>query len=139
MIRHSLPVLFLLGVMCFSHIHHGSIAADAVRYAYIAYHIVVSGDGISLYDARTESLYVNKPPLLFWLLAVCYKLFGFSTFIGIDFTPNSRTVSAKSMRSSIVSPMPMIPPEHTSIPSSSAWRIVSIFSSIVWDVQRVEK
>ena len=81
MIRHSLPVLFLLGVMCFSHIHQGSIAADAVRYAYIAYHIVVSGDWISLYDARTESLYVNKPPLLFWLLAVCYKLFGFSTFI----------------------------------------------------------
>ena len=64
---------------------------------------------------------------------------GFYTFIGIDFTPSSRTVSAKFTRSSIVSPIPMIPPEQTSIPSSIAWRMVSIFSSVVWDVQRVGK
>ena len=64
---------------------------------------------------------------------------GFNTFIGIDFTPNSRTVKARSTRSSIVSPMPIIPPEQTSIPTSCAARIVCIFSSSVCDEHNVAK
>ncbi len=56
---------------------------------------------------------------------------GFNIFIGIDFIFSSRKVIARSIRSSIDSPIPMIPPEQTSIPTSCAARIVLIFSSIV--------
>ena len=49
----------------------------------------------------------------------------------IDCTSNSLSVKANSIRCSIVSPMPMIPPLHTSIPTLRAACNVSIFCSCV--------
>ena len=56
---------------------------------------------------------------------------GCNRFIGIDCTSNSLSVKANSIRCSIVSPMPMIPPLHTSIPTLRAACNVSIFCSCV--------
>jgi 4-amino-4-deoxy-L-arabinose transferase-like glycosyltransferase len=77
--KASIP-LFLICV-CLSHIHQGTLAVDAVRYAHIAQLIVEDGNWFSLYDAYDERPYANKPPLLFWILAGLFKVFGFSTFI----------------------------------------------------------
>lgn len=74
------PLIFL-SVACLSHLHQGTLAVDAIRYADIADHIVETGQWLDLYDAHTETPYVNKPPLLFWLLAILFQLFGYSTFI----------------------------------------------------------
>ncbi|MCB0345985.1 MAG: glycosyltransferase family 39 protein [Bdellovibrionales bacterium] len=73
------PTLFAAAV-CFSHIHQGTIAVDAIRYSAIASNILESGDWIHLYDRFTESAYANKPPLLFWSLAGIFHTVGFSTF-----------------------------------------------------------
>jgi 4-amino-4-deoxy-L-arabinose transferase-like glycosyltransferase len=72
--------LFALAI-CLSHIHQGSIAVDAVRYAQIAQNILLRGNYFELFDSYTNSVYHNKPPLMFWLLASSFKLFGFSTFV----------------------------------------------------------
>lgn len=77
--RWLVPALFA-AVVCFSHIHQGSIAVDAIRYSAIASNILQTGDWINLYDRFTDSLYANKPPLLFWSLAGVFQTFGFSTF-----------------------------------------------------------
>lgn len=79
-IASASPVLLLFSI-CFSHIHQGTPAVDGVRYVGIAGHILDSGNWLHLYDARTESLYVNKPPLLFWITALAFQLFGYSTFV----------------------------------------------------------
>jgi len=76
----SLVFLFLL-CACFTHIHQGTLAVDAIRYAHISRLILESGDWFRLYDAYDEVMYSNKPPFLMWCLALLFKLFGFSTFI----------------------------------------------------------
>lgn len=73
-------LFIFLAVMCFSHIHQGTLAADAVRYARISMEIVQTGS-LALFDHYSETPYVNKPPLLFWLTAGFFKVFGFSTFV----------------------------------------------------------
>lgn len=53
---------------------------DAVRYAHVAAVILEQDNWLSLYDAYDEKNYANKPPLLFWILALLFKFLGFSTF-----------------------------------------------------------
>ena len=54
---------------------------------------------------------------------------GIKEFTGIDSMPSSERLIAMSMRSSHVSPMPMMPPEQTQKPSSCAILIVLMRSS----------
>ena len=56
-------------------------------------------------------------------------LMGLSRLTGTERTPSSRSSIARSTRSSIVSPMPMIPPLHTSSPARRAFRMTAHFSS----------
>jgi 4-amino-4-deoxy-L-arabinose transferase-like glycosyltransferase len=81
-VKNSTQFAFLvfLALICFGHIHQGTLAVDAIRYARISWEIVLTGN-LSLFDHYSETLYVNKPPLLFWLTAAGFKLFGFSTFM----------------------------------------------------------
>ncbi len=82
MFRPLLPVLLFSAGICFSHIHQGHLAGDAVRYASIASNILIRSEWFSLYDGfQGIEGYANKPHLLFWLLAFCIKLFGYSTFV----------------------------------------------------------
>ena len=75
------PALVLLSAgICFSHIHQGTLAVDAVKYAAIAHRILETGVWYPLVDPYSETIYLNKPPGLFWLLAVVFKTIGFSTF-----------------------------------------------------------
>ncbi|HQH27225.1 MAG TPA: glycosyltransferase family 39 protein, partial [Oligoflexia bacterium] len=78
--RRLLLVFALLFSLCFSHIHQGSVWTDGVRYAAIAKNIILDGQYFRLYDDYTEAPYVNKPPVLFWLIAASMKALGYSTF-----------------------------------------------------------
>lgn len=79
--RHlSLLLIFAAGV-CFTHLHQGHLAGDGIRYAHIAKSILVRADWLNLYDGfQNTEHYANKPHLLFWLLALTFKTFGYSTF-----------------------------------------------------------
>lgn len=78
---YSSTVFTFLACVCFSHIHQGTLAVDAIRYAHISHVILDYGEWLQLYDAYDEVVYSNKPPFLMWCLALLFKFFGYSTFI----------------------------------------------------------
>ena len=59
---------------------------------------------------------------------------GFSMLIGTLLIPNSFRANAISIRSSSVSPSPIMPPLHTFSPASWAARMAATLSSKVWVV-----
>ncbi|MCX5726169.1 MAG: glycosyltransferase family 39 protein [Candidatus Saganbacteria bacterium] len=66
--------LFLFGI--------GSIPildGDTAFYAKIAKNIISSGDWLTMTFTGTGEI-INKPPLVMWLMAVSYKLFGITEF-----------------------------------------------------------
>ncbi len=72
-------LIFSVGI-CFSHLAQGGLSVDSIRYASIASHVNESGEVFNLYDEYSESRYANKPPWLFWAVALSYRVLGFSTF-----------------------------------------------------------
>ncbi len=72
--------LLFLAALCFSHIHQGTLGPDGIRYAHIAQTILTRNDWWHLYDEFKDAPYGNKPPLLFWLVAVVFDSISFSTF-----------------------------------------------------------
>jgi 4-amino-4-deoxy-L-arabinose transferase-like glycosyltransferase len=51
---------------------------DAAQYAAMSMEMLQRGDYLHFYDRGNE--YLDKPPLLFWLTALSFKLFGLSSF-----------------------------------------------------------
>jgi 4-amino-4-deoxy-L-arabinose transferase-like glycosyltransferase len=51
---------------------------DSAHHANIAMHMYLNRDYVNLIDAGQD--YLDKPHLLFWLCAVCYKIFGLTSF-----------------------------------------------------------
>lgn len=76
----TLFVALVAAALTFSHIHQGTLGVDAIRYASISRNILETGRWFPLYDSYTEAVYYNKPPVLFWMVASCFKLLGYSTF-----------------------------------------------------------
>ncbi len=54
------------------------VTRDAAKYAYISKEIIQNGDWFNL--QITGERYFQKPPLLFWISAFSYKIFGISNF-----------------------------------------------------------
>ena len=75
-----LPLLAVVISLCFTHIHQGTLSIDGIRYASIASYIGKTGELFRLVDDYSGVAYANKPPVLFWLVALSFKVFGFSTF-----------------------------------------------------------
>jgi len=57
----------------------GDLHGDPVRYAAVARNILATGDWLTLHDGP-GCVYANKPPLMFWLVAMNFRLFGVSTY-----------------------------------------------------------
>ena len=57
----------------------GDLHGDPLHYAAIAKCILSSGDWLSMHDGPGV-FYARKPPLMFWLVAENFKLFGISTY-----------------------------------------------------------
>lgn len=75
-----LSAVFFAAAVCFSHLHQGSLIIDGVRYAHISWLIAVKHDWLNLYDFFKDAPYHNKPPYLFWMVALSLQIFGFSSF-----------------------------------------------------------
>ncbi len=57
----------------------GDLHGDPVRYAAVSKTVLTTGDWITMHDAPGV-VYPNKPPLMFWLTAAAFRVFGFSTW-----------------------------------------------------------
>ncbi|MCE9590745.1 MAG: glycosyltransferase family 39 protein [Planctomycetes bacterium] len=68
--------LFALAVYALG-VGKGDLRNDSAVYGWIAKHMVVSGDYLNLYFDWGQKSYFNKPPLLFWLAAASFRVFGF--------------------------------------------------------------
>jgi len=77
--REILAVLLFAAVVLFTRSWEGDLHGDAVHYAAVAKNILATGDWITLHD-NADLVYANKPPLMFWLVAANFRLFGVSTY-----------------------------------------------------------
>lgn len=68
----------LLGIVYFIGLFVPLMDNDSAHHADIALRMYLTGDYVTLADARGD--YLDKPHLLFWLAALSYKIFGVTTF-----------------------------------------------------------
>ncbi|HKQ40244.1 MAG TPA: glycosyltransferase family 39 protein [Verrucomicrobiae bacterium] len=73
-------MLLLAAAILFAGLGQGDIRIDGPIYAWAAKHMVISGDWLNLYYDHGQTPYFNKPPLQFWLMAIAFKMLGYSTF-----------------------------------------------------------
>lgn len=70
-------IIFTIAVFA-ANMSTSDIRGDSIVYASVAKNILTLHSPLILhYDG---SIYLNKPPLLFWLVALCLKLFGYTVF-----------------------------------------------------------
>ena len=77
--RELLVVALFSCVMLFTRSWEGDLHGDPVHYAAVAKNILTTGDWLTMHDGP-DLVYANKPPLMFWLVAVSFRLFGASTY-----------------------------------------------------------
>lgn len=79
--KWHLPILILLAlILFFWNIHVIPLTdGDSAFYAKIAKNIVESGDWLTMHYGN-EGTIVNKPPLMMWLTAASFKVFGINDF-----------------------------------------------------------
>jgi outer membrane protein assembly factor BamB len=83
--RHTDAIL-ILGILAFSSIFFVNLgtgilqAADEQTYSQWAYHMVKTGDYLTPWADGAVSLIIGKPPLLEWLMALSYQVFGVTNF-----------------------------------------------------------
>ncbi len=80
--RAWLAVGLLAAVVLFTRSWEGDLHGDAVHYAAVAKNILSTGDWMTLYDGPGLP-YGNKPPLMIWLVAINFRLFGPSTYAAV--------------------------------------------------------
>lgn len=73
-------MLLLAAALLAPGLDQGDLRVDSPVYAWIARHIVISGDWLNLYYDHGQTPYFNKPPLQFWLMALSLQVFGPSLF-----------------------------------------------------------
>src|SRR5689334_21558130 len=71
-------VTFAAAVTMMARLWEGDLFRDEVLYAAVAKQILVRHEWLNLYLGGDP--YWNKPPLLFWLAALAYRVGGISTF-----------------------------------------------------------
>ncbi|EMI16504.1 glycosyl transferase family protein [Rhodopirellula maiorica SM1] len=69
-------LLFLAALFMLTNLNYPLIDRDETRYAEIPREMVATGNW--LLPQLNFQTYYDKPPLLYWLCAICYKLFGVS-------------------------------------------------------------
>lgn len=76
--RYTIALLSLGTLLFLSKLWEGDLRGDSIFYAEVAKELLRTGDWITLHHGLHP--YFNKPPLLFWLTAITYKIFGISDF-----------------------------------------------------------
>ena len=65
-------LLVLTAGICFSHIHQGTLAVDAVKYASIAYQILETGVWLPLFDPYSETDLSQQTTGTFLVIGCCF-------------------------------------------------------------------
>lgn len=69
------------GLLFFVNLGSGPLwAADEQTYSQWGYYMAKTGDYLNPWAFGAPSLWIGKPPLYFWLMAVSYQVFGVSNF-----------------------------------------------------------
>ncbi len=77
--KRSIVALLSVGVLVFlSKLWQGDVRSDGLVYAEVAKELLKGGNPLILTFAGKP--YFNKPPLLFWLTSLNYKILGINTF-----------------------------------------------------------
>ena len=76
--RFWLIIAFITIVHILGMIYIDIMAVDAAQYASISHEMLENGEFLQV--QHREADYLDKPPLLFWVTATSYKLFGISNF-----------------------------------------------------------
>lgn len=77
--RQRYLIAFLsLGAIYFFNLFIDIMDVDAAQYASIAQEMIQGGSYLEVYHRGTD--YLDKPPLLFWLSALSFNIFGFSNW-----------------------------------------------------------
>ncbi len=82
---HLLALTVLGATVLLSKLWQGDMRGDSLLYAEVAKEILKTGDWLTMHFAYEP--YFNKPPLLFWLTAINYKLFGVTSFSARFWSP----------------------------------------------------
>jgi len=82
---HLLALTVLGTTVLLSKLWQGDMRGDSLFYAEVAKEILKTGDWLTMHFAYEP--YFNKPPLLFWLTAINYKLFGVTSFSARFWSP----------------------------------------------------
>ncbi len=78
--EHLAAVLLAALAGFFTRSWEGDLHGDPVRYAAISKATLETGDWVTMHDAPGV-VYANKPPLMFWLVAANFRLFGIGVFV----------------------------------------------------------
>lgn len=77
--KHYWALILLISIIFFfSRIYEPSLSGDAAKYALIAKTMLKTGN--FLIPQLGDEFYFKKPPFFFWLIALCFKIFGISEF-----------------------------------------------------------
>ncbi len=77
--KNKYYILFIpIGLVYLIGMFNDVMEVDASQYAAMSREMLQSGNYLQLYDRGQN--YLDKPPLLFWVSALSYKLFGISNF-----------------------------------------------------------
>jgi 4-amino-4-deoxy-L-arabinose transferase-like glycosyltransferase len=77
--REWLVIMVVAVAVLMTRSWEGDLHGDPVRYAAIAKNMAATGDWLTLRDGP-GTVYLNKPPLMFWLVALNFRLLGISTY-----------------------------------------------------------
>jgi 4-amino-4-deoxy-L-arabinose transferase-like glycosyltransferase len=88
----GLAVVLFAVVSFYTRSWEGDLTGDPVHYGAVAKRIAATGTWLPFYDGP-GLLYANKPPLMFWLTAVNFRLFGINNYTA-KFWSNAFVVGA---------------------------------------------
>lgn len=77
--QYVLIVVLCAWVAFFLRNWEGDLHGDPVRYAAVAKTMLTTGEWLTPQDAPGV-VYPNKPPLMFWLVAATFRVFGITTW-----------------------------------------------------------
>ena len=76
--RHPLWIVALATIVYLLAIPVDIMEVDSAQYANMAREMLDSGDFLHVFDRGKE--YLDKPPFIFWISALCYSIFGVGEF-----------------------------------------------------------
>jgi len=73
-------VIVIAFVVFFHRLGEAPLSGDGIGYGQIAKEMTITGDYLTPYHDGVPVFYTSKPPLIYWMMVVSGKIFGFNNF-----------------------------------------------------------